>query len=32
VQSPPADHQNFYELESIKQLPGLIESIVPSNG
>jgi len=32
VHSPPTDHQNFYELESIAQLPGLIDSIFPANG
>ena len=29
VASPPHDHDNFYQLESIQQLPDLIEEIVP---
>ena len=31
VHSPPTEYQNFYELESIAQLPGLIDSIFPAD-
>jgi putative hydrolase of the HAD superfamily len=31
VQSPPHDHDNFYQLESIQQLPDLIDAIVLGN-
>lgn len=31
VESPPHDHDNFYQLESIQQLPDLIDAIVLGN-
>ncbi len=30
IEAPPHEHDNFYQLESIRQLPDLIEAIVPS--